>query len=88
MTFTPEEMKILEDVPAGKKQELIQFAQFLIDSQSGHAKDERVKPVRQGGWVKGEIWMSEDFNDPLEFVSDSEMRVLDAMREPRQEVAV
>ena len=88
MAFTNEEMKILEGVPDEKKHELIQFAQFLVASQSEHVADERIKPLRQGGWVNGEIWISEDFNDPLEFISESEIHVLDAMRESKQEVAV
>ena len=90
MTFTAEEMKILEDVPAGKKQELIQFAQFLNETHkkaidSGMKKRDRPRLL---GVLKGQIWMSDDFNDPMDFVSEDEMRVLEAMREPEQEAAV
>lgn len=38
------------------------------------------KPVRQGGWVKGEIYISDDFNDPMDFVSEEEARLLEAFR--------
>ena len=94
MTFTAEEQAILESVPAGKKQELLTFAQFLADEahSSEHDSETETKIYRRGGWVKGQIWMSDDFNDPLEFVSGSEMRVLEAVRESKrpelQEAAV
>lgn len=79
MKFTEEELAILESIPAGRKQELLQFAQFLTDKAKPEATTEK-KTRRSGGWVKGKIWMSDDFNDPLEFVSPDEMRVLEAMR--------
>ena len=85
MTFTEDELKILESIPAGKKQDLLQFAAFLkyeVSHEKPEAETEK-KTLRRGGWVKGEIWMSEDFNDPLEFVSSSEMHVLEAMRESK-----
>ena len=94
MKFTEEEQAVLEGIPAGKKQELLNFAQFL--SEAEHSSDDdseaAAKIYRKGGWVKGQIWMSEDFNDSLEFVSDKEMRVLEAVRESKrpelQEAAV
>ena len=94
MTFTSEEMAILESIPAGKKQELLNFAHFLAGEahSSEHDEETETKICRKGGWVKGQIWMSDDFNDPLEFVSGSEMRVLEAVRESKrpelQEAAV
>ena len=82
MTFTDEEMKILEDVPAGKRQELLQFANFLNETHqkainSGMKKRDRPRLV---GVLKGQVWISDDFNDPMDFVSEDEMRLLDAMR--------
>ena len=38
------------------------------------------KALRQGGWIKSEIYMSDDFNDSFEPVSEKEMRVLEAVR--------
>lgn len=86
MTFTPEEMKILEDVPAGKKQELIQFAEFLRDAHQKALSEGRKKRDRPRllGVLKGQIWMSDDFNDPMDFVSEDEMRVLEAMRTQKE----
>ncbi len=88
MTFTNEELKILEDVPECERHTLLQFAHFLIVSQPEQENVETDKPVRHGEWVQGEIWMSEDFNAPLEFVSSDEIRVLNVMRETKQEAAV
>ena len=94
MKFTDEELAILEAIPAGKKKELLQFAQFLAEDagSSDSEADTETKVYRKGGWVKGKIWMSDDFNDPLEFVAKDEMRVLEAVREIRkpeiQEAAV
>ena len=64
-------MKVLEGVPAGKWHEVMDFARYLIaSSESENVQEtEKEKPYRSGGWVKGEIWMSDDFNDPMDFVS-------------------
>ena len=94
MKFTDEELAVLESIPAGKKQELLNFAQFLTDAvhSSDDDSEAKTKIYRKGGWIKGQIWMSDDFNDPLEFVSDREMRVLEAVRDTKspelQEAAV
>ena len=74
MKFTEDELAILESIPAGRKQELLQFAEFLAGKKNPEGATEK-KTRRSGGWVKGKIWMSDDFNDPLEFVSPDEMRV-------------
>ncbi len=94
MKFTTEELAILEGIPAGKKQELLNFAQFLKemhDKAKNTPKQKRERP-RLVGALEGKIWMSDDFNDPLEFVAKDEMRVLEAVREIRkpelQEAAV
>ncbi len=87
MTFTEDEQKILESIPAGKKQDLLRFAKFLKDEHAkvkDAPKKKRDRP-RLVGVLEGKVWMSEDFNDPLEFVSSSEMRVLEAMRTPAKD---
>lgn len=91
MILRDEDLKILKNVPVGKWHEVMDFARYLIDSAEKEKSPEikNTKPYRSGGWVKGEIWLSDDFNDPLEFVSDSEIRALNAMREGKiQEAAV
>ena len=77
--MTEEELKTIENVPAGHMSELIEFARFLTDKYKDAAKQKRSRP-RLIGTLEGQVWMSEDFNDPLEFVSNEEMRVLEAMR--------
>ena len=84
MILREQDIKELEKVPAGKWHELMDFVRFLTES----AKADRMrvnKPVRHGEWVEGEIWMSDDFNDPLEFVSPEEMKVLEAVRESKKQ---
>ena len=87
MTFTAEELKILESIPAGKKRELLQFAKFLKEEhlQAKDAPKKKRERPRLVGVLEGKVWMSEDFNDPLEFVSSDEMRVLEAMRANKKE---
>ena len=89
MKFTEEELAILESIPAGRKQELMQFAQFLKEAHKktvNAPKTKRDKP-RLVGALEGRVWMSDDFNDPLEFVSPDEMRVLEAMRAPKKQAS-
>lgn len=82
MTLSSEDVKILENVPAGSWPMVIQFAQTLTEMHQkkiNTVKQKRDKP-RLIGALKGKIWMSDDFNDPLEFVSEEEMRLLETMR--------
>ena len=82
MTLREEIMQNINEVPENSLTLLLQFVRFLKEE----AKMEKLekKTIRHGGWVKGEIWMSDDFDDPLEFVSADEMRVLEAMRENKR----
>jgi hypothetical protein len=56
-------------LPEQKQAEVLNFLNFLIASQSEvHSQQESdAQPKRQRvlGLNKGEIWMSDDFNDPL-----------------------
>lgn len=81
MTLREEALNILEHLPEDKLKALIYYARYL-NEQYQTAED--VKPVRHGEWVDGEIWMSEDFNEPMEFIAEDEMRVLEAMRENKK----
>ena len=78
MKLTEEELKIIEAVPADKMGSLLDFARFLKDTAKPSAK-KRERP-RLVGVLKGQVWMSDDFNDPMDFVSESEALVLEAMR--------
>ncbi|MBQ3396539.1 MAG: hypothetical protein IJG34_09270 [Synergistaceae bacterium] len=88
MVLREEDLKVLREVPAENWHILMHLAKYLAEAHTEHESNNMNNPVRHGEWVEGEIWMSEDFNDPLEFVSESEMHVLDVMREPKQEAAV
>ena len=92
MTLREEVLRTVETLPDYKLETLLQFTRFLKESkytagmQDNAEKDDAEinevlanEPVRHGRWIK-KIWMSDDFNDPMDFVSDEEMRVLDAMR--------
>lgn len=67
MKFTGEELATLESIPAGKKRELLQFARFLAEDagSSDSEADAATKVYRRCGLIKGKIWMSDDFNDPI-----------------------
>ena len=88
-------LREINDVPESSLSLLLQFVRFLkkADLTVGVPESRpKGKPYRKGGWVKDEIWMSDDFDDQFELVSREEMRVLEALRESRkmelQEAAV
>ena len=84
MTLREEVLQAVEQVPAQKLPSLIDFARYLKSSYEAELNEAKAvaekKPRRHGGWIKGEVWMSDDFNDPMDFVSEDEMRVLEIMR--------
>ena len=81
MVISKEDLKILEGVPAGDWHTIIGFAQYLSEEHRKKidAGKKRERP-RLWGTLEGKVWMSDDFNDPLDFVSEDEMQVLEAMR--------
>ncbi len=88
MTLKEEILHDINDVPESSLQTLLQFVRFLISNSEASGKESK-KPYRSGKWIQGEILMSDDFDDPMEFVSESEMRILEAMRDEKiQEAAV
>lgn len=68
------ETKILEAIsqmPETLKQEILHYAQYLIEKYSRNSEEqeelEQPKQKRGGfGILKGKIWMSDDFDEPLE----------------------
>ena len=55
----------LESLPANLKQEVSDFVDSLLEKSS---KEKRKKKDLPGfGSLKGKIWMSPDFDEPLEF---------------------
>ena len=85
MILCEEDLKVLEEVPAGKWHEVMDFARSLTEEhkQKISSGKKREKP-RLWGALEGQVWMSDDFNDPMDFVSPEEMRVLEAMRSQKK----
>ena len=86
MILREEDLKILREVPANSWHILMNLAQHLAEEHRKiiSSKKKRDKP-RLWGALEGQVWISDDFNDPLEFVSEGEMRVLEAMRTEKKE---
>ncbi len=88
MILRDEDLKILREVPAENWHILMHLANYLAEEhrkviQSGKKRD---KP-RLLGALEGQVWISDDFNDPMDFVSEDEMRVLEAMRTQKKKNA-
>ena len=78
MILREEDIKELEKVPAGKWHGVIDFARYLTESHrkaidSPAKKRERPRLL---GVLEGQVWMSDDFNEPMELVTESELRAL------------
>lgn len=89
MTLKEEILHCIDDVPERSMPLLLQFVRFLRESpavtEQLKEKKKRDRP-RLLGVLKGQVWMSDDFNDPMDFVSEDEQRVLEAMREVKRKV--
>ena len=56
----------LAELPESLQTEVLHYIEFLIENQAKNSTQE--KPTKRGGlgmW-KGKIWMSDDFDEPLE----------------------
>ena len=59
----------LEELPESLQTEVLHYIEFLIEKQANLSQE---KPTKRGGlgiW-KGKIWMSDDFDEPLEDLKD------------------
>jgi hypothetical protein len=69
-------LQTFETLPAELQQEVVDFADFLAQRRLGSiqkkpSKEEIAERRRQGfGELKGKIWMSEDFDEPLDDFKD------------------
>ncbi len=65
-----EVLKVFESMPDSLKLEVLHYAEYLISkhSQNSEISSQLQKPKkkRQAGTLKGKIWMSDDFDEPLE----------------------
>jgi hypothetical protein len=60
----------LEELPESLQTEVLHYIEFLIEKQAKNSTQE--KPTKRGGlgiW-KDKIWMSDDFDEPLEDLKD------------------
>jgi hypothetical protein len=58
----------LETLPSDLKKEAKEFLESIIEKHQVQKKEENKKPVF--GSLKGKIWMSDDFDAPLEDFND------------------
>ncbi|MCC3445464.1 MAG: DUF2281 domain-containing protein [Microcoleus sp. PH2017_03_ELD_O_A] len=60
----------LAELPELLQSEVLHYIEFLIEKQSKNSTQE--KPTKRGGlgmW-KGKIWISDDFDEPIEDLKD------------------
>ncbi len=60
----------LAELPESLQTEVLHYIEFLIEKQAKNSTQE--KPTKRGGlgiW-KGKIWISDDFDEPLEDFKD------------------
>ena len=86
MILRDEDLKVLREVPADSWHILMNLAQHLAEEHRKviRSKKKRDKP-RLWGALEGKVWISDDFNDPMDFVSREEQQVLEAMRTQKKE---
>ena len=82
MTLREEAIMNLEQIPDNKLSVLLHFMRFLEECPAmfGVQEKPKGKPRDLLGIFKGKAWMSDDFSDKLEYVSEDESRVLEEMR--------
>ena len=78
MTLREEILHDIEEVPESSLQLLLQFVRFLRESPvipAQQKKGQRNRP-RLIGVLEGQGWVSDDFDEPMELVPESEIRAL------------
>lgn len=90
MTLREEALFELEQVPEFKLSELIHYMRFLRECPNslGQPDKPRGRPRDLRGFLKGKIWISDDFNESMELVPASELRALREKAEAGQQEAV
>ncbi|XGV96180.1 MAG: DUF2281 domain-containing protein [Leptolyngbya sp. BL-A-14] len=67
----PDLLEALHKLPESLQQEVLHYAEFLAQKYPQAAiESEPSKKKRQAGALKGKIWMSDDFDEPLEDFKD------------------
>ena len=61
----------LEKLPESLKQEVLHYTEFLMEKYAKQLQQEQPqRKKREAGLLKGKIWMSDDFDEPLEDFKD------------------
>jgi len=67
-------LKVFASMPYSLKLEVLHYAEYLVSKHSHNSgisvQLETPKKKRQAGLLKGKIWMSDDFDEPLEDLKD------------------
>jgi hypothetical protein len=61
-------IKLLRSLPPQLQQEVFDFIEFLAQKAKNVQSTTQTEPQKRGGYgsLKGKIWMSDDFDAPLE----------------------
>jgi hypothetical protein len=71
MTIDSEILQTVSTMPEPLKQELLHYAKYLIENYSKDITSAQTpQKKRKAGLLKGKIWMSNDFDEPLEDFKD------------------
>lgn len=58
----------LQDLPLEQQQQVLDFVEFISEKYiESRSSEEKSPKKRIAGLHKGKIWISDDFNEPLEF---------------------
>jgi hypothetical protein len=70
VSLDEEVLKVFASMPYSLKLEVLHYAEYLISKHSHNSEIsvqlEKPTKKRQAGVLKGKIWMSDDFDEPLE----------------------
>lgn len=78
MTLREEAVHALDGVPDYKLSELIHYMRFLSECpvRLGQPDKPRGRPRDLYGVLEGKMWVADDFDEPMELVTESELRGL------------
>ncbi len=60
----------LEELPESLQTEVLHYIEFLIEKQAKNSTQEKLTKQDGLGIWKGKIWISDDFDEPLEDLKD------------------
>lgn len=61
----------IEKLPENLQVEILHYSEYLLNKSAQKNEEKTIKSKRGGiGILKGKIWMSEDFDEPLEDLAE------------------